>query len=72
MIKNLIKRLDQEGYIIEISDETKEMLAEKGFDANYGARPLRRVIQTEIEDRIAEGILDGTIKIGEKLLLLQK
>jgi len=69
MIKNLIKRLDQEGYIIEISDETKEMLAEKGFDANYGARPLRRVIQTEIEDKIAEGILDGTIKMGEKKVL---
>jgi len=69
MIKNLIKRLDQEGYIIEISDETKDMLAEKGFDANYGARPLRRVIQTEIEDKIAEGILDGTIKIGEKKVL---
>ena len=41
-----------------------EHLAKAGFDSKYGARPLRRAIQTEVEDALAEAILDGSIKAG--------
>jgi ATP-dependent Clp protease ATP-binding subunit ClpC len=44
-------------------------LAEVGFDPKYGARPLRRAIQTNIEDKLAEAILAGTIKEGDKVLV---
>ena len=48
----------------------KEFLAEKGFDASYGARPLRRLIQNEIEDRLAELYLEGAIANGDVLRLV--
>ncbi len=45
------------------------MIAKKGIDKAYGARPLRRTIQNEVEDRLAEEILDGNLKVGEKAKL---
>jgi len=58
---------EQMNITIEASDAAIEHLAEIGFDPKYGARPLRRAIQTNIEDKLAEAILAGTIKEGDKV-----
>jgi len=50
---------------LEISDEVKELLLEKGYDPQYGARPLKRTIQYYIEDPLAEFILQGDFKEGD-------
>ena len=65
MLKQVEKRLEEQDIKIEISDEMKKKILEKGIDINYGARPLKRAIQTVLEDKIAEGILDGTIVKGK-------
>ena len=52
-----------------VTEELKKHIAKKGFDPAYGARPLRRAIQTLIEDKLAEEILDGNIKDGDKVKL---
>lgn len=69
MIDSLAKRLKQNDITIEVSDEARTLLAKKGFDPVYGARPLRRSIQSMIEDRLAEEILEGRIKAGDKVLV---
>lgn len=57
-LKNLLPRLESQGYCIEIDDNVKDFLAEKGYDPKYGARPLKRAIQTYIEDTLCEGLLE--------------
>jgi len=69
MLENLASRLKQNGISIEVSDNAKTFIAKKGFDPVYGARPLRRAIQNMIEDKIAEEILDGSIKPGQTVLV---
>ena len=64
------KRLGEHNLTIEVSDEAKAWLGEKGYDPDYGARPLRRVIQNEVEDILSDGLLAGRfapnslVKIG--------
>jgi len=70
MINNLAIRLETKDIYIEVSDEVKEFVVKKGFDVTYGARPLRRAIQNEIEDVIAEGFLDGKIRPGKAVKLI--
>ncbi|NLK98628.1 ATP-dependent Clp protease ATP-binding subunit [Defluviitalea saccharophila] len=66
MVSQLAKRIQENmGITIELSDAAKEYLAKEGFDQAYGARPLRRAIQSKIEDRLAEEILEGNIKEGD-------
>ena len=65
MLKQVEKRLEEQNIKISISDEVKDLIAKKGTDNNYGARPLRRAIQNMLEDKIAEGVLDGIIKTGK-------
>lgn len=65
MLDVLVKRLDQSSITLEVSDEVKNYLAKKGYDPVFGARPLRRSIQSMIEDRMAEEILDGSVKPGD-------
>ena len=48
-----------------MTDEAKEYLAEKGYDPNFGARPLRRLIQDEVEDQLSEEILGGRLNAGD-------
>jgi len=69
MLRGLEKRIQQEGYTIEVTDKAKEWLAEKGFDPLFGARPLRRAIQSEVEDRLAEALLEQKFKIGDKIVV---
>ena len=61
MLKQVQNRLKQQEYNVEIDSSVKDLVAKKGVDANYGARPLKRAIQSNVEDKIAEAILDGKI-----------
>lgn len=72
MLKQVQKRLELQNYKVEIDDSAKELIAKKGVDNNYGARPLRRSIQNMLEDKIAEAILDGIIKPGKKAIATAK
>ncbi len=66
MIKNLVERLSNK-VSLDVSDEVIDFIAKKGQDKIYGARPLRRSIQNMIEDKLAEAILDGKVKAGNKI-----
>ena len=61
------KRIDTLGYILEIADEAKDFIAERGYDKEFGARPLKRAIQKYLEDPLAELILGGELKPGAKI-----
>ena len=63
-LKGLYKRINDLGYQVELSDEAKQFVAEKGYDVQFGARPLKRAIQTYIEDGISELIVNGDLKEG--------
>ncbi|NDV94056.1 ATP-dependent Clp protease ATP-binding subunit [Dysgonomonas sp. 521] len=63
-LKGFYKRMSELGYTIELSQETKDFLADKGYDVQFGARPLKRAIQNYVEDEIAELILSGAVKEG--------
>jgi len=65
MLKQVQKRMEEQNIKIEIDESVKELISKKGIDTNYGARPLRRAIQSMLEDRIAESILDGVVKPGK-------
>ncbi|PHV69822.1 ATP-dependent Clp protease ATP-binding subunit ClpC [Sporanaerobium hydrogeniformans] len=68
MIKNLLKRISKNiGIELELTEEALEFLAKKGYDKTYGARPLRRTIQTYIEDKLSDEILEGKVKEGDTL-----
>ena len=68
MLENLKGRLKNLNITIDFTDEVLSALAEKGFDAVYGARPLRREIQNRIEDALSEKILDASIKNGDSVV----
>ncbi|MEJ2568254.1 MAG: ATP-dependent Clp protease ATP-binding subunit, partial [candidate division WOR-3 bacterium] len=63
------ERVEEKGFEISLTDEAKELLIEKGFDLEYGARPLKRVIQRQLEDKLAEGFLKGKWKKGNKIVV---
>ena len=63
-LKGLYQRIGDMGYTIVLSDEAKQFVAEKGYDVQFGARPLKRAIQTYIEDGISELIVNGNIEPG--------
>ena len=69
MLKQVIKRMKVQNIKIKIDDDVKDKIIEKGTDANYGARPLKRTIQNLIEDKIAEAILDGKISKNKEVKL---
>ena len=67
MLENLSKRLLQNGIEAKFTEKAVSAISGKGFDLIYGARPLRRAIQSDIEDMIAEEILEGKVKDGDKI-----
>lgn len=70
MLSYLAKRVEkQQGISLEFSQEVIEFIAEKGYDNKYGARPIRRVIRTEIEDVLSEEILAGHLREGQRARL---
>ncbi len=66
-LKGLFKRLLDLGYTLKITDTAKDYIIEKGFDANYGARPLKRAIQKYIEDPLAEEMINGQAVEGDEI-----
>jgi ATP-dependent Clp protease ATP-binding subunit ClpC len=69
MLSQVQERLDEHEVKLEATDEAKELLAKEGYDPHFGARPLRRVIQTLIEDSLSEAILAGEFKAGDTVLV---
>jgi ATP-dependent Clp protease ATP-binding subunit ClpC len=65
----LIDRIKDLGYELKLSKKAKEYIAEKGFDKEYGARPLNRAIQKYIEDALAEEIINSKIQEGDKIVM---
>ena len=65
MLKTVSARMETMGIHLDASDEALAELAKEGFDPKYGARPLRRAIQSKVEDAVAEKMLDGTLKAGD-------
>ena len=66
-LKGLYKRITDMGYTIDLSDEAKAFVAEKGYDVQFGARPLKRAIQTYIEDGVSELIVNGDLQPGSTI-----
>lgn len=62
MISKVKNLMSKQGITLEVTDKAKDLVAKQGFDENYGARPLRRAIQSMVEDKVAEAILDGKVK----------
>ena len=81
-LKSLFKRVNDLGLVITISKEAKDFIIEKGYDPQYGARPLKRAIQKYLEDELAEviikGVAEGTeLDVGydkenDKLMIAEK
>jgi ATP-dependent Clp protease ATP-binding subunit ClpB len=68
-MKRLARLLDDRKIVLDLDPRAREWLAAKGYDPAYGARPLKRVIQKEVQDPLAEMILAGQIKDGEKVAI---
>ncbi len=66
-LKKLIVRIEDLGYKLTLTDEAKDYIADKGFDKQYGARPLKRAIQKYIEDALAEEIVNSQLKEGDSI-----
>ena len=70
MCRELSERVNRQMNIkLTIRDSVKKLIVEKGTDKKYGARPLRRAIQNELEDKLAEAILDGDVKAGTEVIV---
>ncbi|WP_304957753.1 ATP-dependent Clp protease ATP-binding subunit [uncultured Duncaniella sp.] len=61
------KRVAQLGYILTLTDEARDFVADKGYDSQFGARPLKRAIQKYLEDSLAELIIDDSVKPGDEI-----
>jgi ATP-dependent Clp protease ATP-binding subunit ClpC len=71
-VNKLLSRIQLQGVKVELSKSALEFLAEKGYDENFGARPLRRAVQKYLEDPLSEEILKGVIKDGTKVKVKHK
>jgi ATP-dependent Clp protease ATP-binding subunit ClpC len=68
-LSSLYKRIETMGYKIKIEDKAKDYIVEKGYDSNFGARPLKRAIQKYVEDPLAEHIINANLVEGDTILL---
>lgn len=69
MVKEVAGRIKEHDIHLEVTDGARELIAREGFDENYGARPLRRAIQRQVEDRISEELLKGNIRQGDRVVV---
>jgi len=69
MLSRTQKQLTEQRLVMEATDAAKDLLMDKGFDAVFGARPMRRAIQNLIEDPLAEGLLHGRFQPGDTVLV---
>ena len=66
MVKQFVRRVKEQMDIrLDIDNEVIDFVAAKGFDKDYGARPIRRALQAEVEDVLAESVLDGDVSVGD-------
>jgi ATP-dependent Clp protease ATP-binding subunit ClpC len=63
------ERLVEHDLVLEATGEARDWLGEHGYDAEFGARPLRRLIQTEIEDQLSDSVLAGEFQDGEEIII---
>jgi ATP-dependent Clp protease ATP-binding subunit ClpB len=68
-IDRLAARLEERRLTLAVTPDARAWLAERGYDPNYGARPLRRLMQKEIDDRLATAILAGRVRDGDTVLV---
>jgi ATP-dependent Clp protease ATP-binding subunit ClpC len=66
-LNHLIKRMEELNYKIKVGEDAKDFIAEKGYDSNYGARPLKRAIQKYLEDPLAEEIIKSKLSEGDSI-----
>lgn len=71
-LNGLFSRIEAIGYKVEISDEAKDMVAKKGYDVQFGARPLKRAIQNYIEDGLSDMIINGDLKADDTISIGKK
>jgi len=69
LFRDVRERVEEKGFEISLTGEAKDFLIEKGFDPEYGARPLKRIIQRYLEDNLAEGFLKGKWEKGNKIVV---
>ena len=69
MLQEVFARLQDKGIKLDVTDAFKERLVEEGYNPSYGARPLRRAVMRLLEDSLAEEVLSGRIKDGDKALV---
>lgn len=72
MVRELVNRVQAQGIDVEVDDSVYEYLQKEGFDVTYGARPLRRAIQSKMEDMLSEELLSGEVKKGDHIKLIVK
>ena len=72
LLDNLIKRLNEDGLTLELTDEIKKKLVSDGYEPQYGARPLKRAIEREIENPLSLSIVNGKFKSGDKISAVLK
>jgi ATP-dependent Clp protease ATP-binding subunit ClpC len=68
-LKKLFARISDIGYELKLTDKAKDFIADKGFDKQYGARPLNRAIQKYIEDALAEEIIKSNLQEGDSITM---
>jgi ATP-dependent Clp protease ATP-binding subunit ClpB len=68
-IKNLKEILSKKKLTLKITEKAEELLAKEGFDSAYGARPLKRVIQKEVQNVLAMKLLNGEVKEGDSIII---
>ena len=68
-LRGLFGRVTNMGYKMELSEEAKDFIAERGYDVQFGARPLKRAIQRYLEDELADIVLGGELEIGDTILM---
>jgi len=68
-LKGLYERINSLGYSIKLTDEAKDFITEKGYDIQFGARPLKRAIQKYLEDPMAEVLIEASIREGDTILV---
>ena len=71
-LMDVIERMYDQGYFIKFTKASKVFLAQAGYDQQFGARPIKRAIQTYVEDLLADSILDGTLKTGDTVYTINK
>jgi ATP-dependent Clp protease ATP-binding subunit ClpA len=69
MLREAVASMKEKQITLDISEAARDYLGEKGYDPNYGARPLRRVIQQDVEDKLSENVLRGEYGIGNTVLV---